>query len=249
MSSQLIDNRKIVDGVVGSSGLNTNIWYTREPNGSFTINGAFNGAESIFDWVLNKTSDSRLIKAGVIKIASAKKTLQINFDTSFPSTDYFVFFLQSNNVNSYWIDKKVNRFVIAASWELGQEVSWLAIHKNFARTTGTTNPGTIFSGTRNLQGNSPDLEVDSLNITNDNHANLTNWHNKEYIIKPNKFQDGIILEPDLNEYSIVLSTNININMFWVEKASDRFKISTSFKNNCIIDYLMIKKGIDWWNEF
>ena len=249
MSSKLIDNRKIVDGVVGSAGMNTNVWYTREPNGSFTINGAFNGAESVFDWVLNKTSDSRLIKAGVVKLASSKKTLQINFDTSFPTDQYFVYFLQTANVNSYFIEKKVNRFVISGSWELGEEVSWLAIHKDFARTTGTNNPGTIYSGQRVLQGRIPELEEDCLDIDNDEHANLTNWYNGEYIIKPTKLKDGILVEPNLDEYSVILSCNNNINTFWVEKASDRFKIAASFANPCIIDYLMIKKGIDWWNEF
>lgn len=249
MGTKLIDNRKVIDGVVATPGTNTNLWYAREPNGSFTINGAFSGSEDVFDWVLNKTSNSRLIKAGVVKIASPKKSLQIKFDSSFPSTNYYVFFLQNSDVNGYTLEKKTNQFVIQGSWELGQEVSWLAIHRDFAITTGPTNPGTIFSGTRRLDGAVPSLSVDGLDIENDTHSNLTNWYGREYIIQPTIDLDGIIMTPDLSEYSIILSTNININTFWVEKSVDRFKIATSFASSCIIDYLMIKKGIDWWNEF
>lgn len=249
MSTRLIDNRKIVDGVVATAGVNTNLWYTREPNGSFTINGALNGAEDVFDWVLNKTSDSRIIKAGVVKIASDKKTLQIKFDTTFPSDRYYVYFLQSNNVNSYVLEKRVDQFVIQGSWELGEEVSWLAIHRDFARTTGPSTPGTIFAGQRRLTGAVPSISGDCLDIENDEHSNLTNWYEREYIIQPDMDIDGHIMTPNLEEYSIILSTNSNINIFWVEKAADRFKIATSFANSCIIDYLMIKKGIDWWNEF
>jgi len=252
MSSQLIDNRKIVDGVVATPGTNTNTWYTREVNGSFSINGSFNGAEAVFDWVLNKTSDSKLIKAGVVRLASSKKSLQIEFDTSFPDNNYYLFFLQNTNVSSYWLEKKVSRAVIAGSWELGDEVSWLAIHRDFARKTGIQNPGTIFSGQRRMDNTTPDLgSATELDITNDAHSNLASWYDSEFIIQPStsNLSDGFQQLPNLEEYSIILSSNNNINTYWVEKANDRFKIATSFDQACIIDYLMIKKGIDWWNEF
>jgi len=251
MSSQLIDNRKIIDGVVATPGTNTNTWYTRELNGSFSVNGSFNGAEAVFDWVLNKTSDSKFIKAGVVKMSSSKKSLQVQFDTSFPDNNYYVFFLQNSNVSSWWLEKKVNRFVIAGSWELGQEVSWLAIHRDFARKTGIQNPGTIFAGSRTMDGLTPDISgAATLDITDDEHSNLNSWYNNEYIIEPTTgIPDNFQQLPNLEEYSIILSTNNNINTYWVEKANDRFKIATSFDQACIIDYLMIKKGIDWWNEF
>lgn len=273
MTSQLIDNRKITDGVISTPGMNTNTWYCRERNGSFTINGAFNGFENVFDWVATKTTNSRDIKSGVVKLTANKRTLPIKFETAFPSTDYFVFFDSSSNVSLKWCEKKLNSFTIAGSWNLGEEVTWLAIHKNFAKKTGVSNPGSIFAGSRTLFGPTPvalsDIgdppeklstsdpscpvptgdPVETLNIENGWHANLSNWYNNEYIIRPTQLKDGIDARPNLEEYSVILSSNVNINTFWCEKATDRFKIGASFSQDCIIDYLMIKRGIDWWDEF
>lgn len=255
MSKLFIDNRKIIDGIISNPGMNTNSWYTREPNNSFSINGAWNGGESVFDWILTKSSNSKYIKSGVIKLAASKKSTVVMFDTAFPTTDYFVFFSTNSNVNTFFVDKKINRFVINASWTLGSEVTWIAFHKEFAKKTGINNPGSIFVGSRSVAGASDDIVLDggaileSLDITDDSHANMASWYHSELIIKPTSFTDGIQQLPDLDDYSVILSSNSNINTYWLEKANDRFKIAASYPKQCIIDYLMIKKGIDWWDEF
>jgi hypothetical protein len=255
MSNLLIDNRKIIDGIIATPGSNTNTWYCREPNNSFSINGAFNGAESIFDWVLTKTTNSKYIKSGVMRISAAKKSAVILFDTAFPSTDYFVFFSSNANVKMFYVDKKINRFVINASWNVGSEITWIAFHKEFAKKTGINNPGSIFLGSRTFGAPIPDIILpdgsilETLDIKNDAYANMTSWYHNEYIIKPTAFMDGIQQTPNLTDYSVILTPSSNINMFWCEKATDRVKIATSYPKQCIIDYLLIKKGIDWWDEF
>jgi hypothetical protein len=138
---------------------------------------------------------------------------------------------------------------MAGSWNVGEEVTWLAFHQEFAVKTGVNNPGTIFAGQRTLSGETPSASGDTLNINDDDQANLNTWYNGEYIIKPDATIDQFTQLPDLEEYSIILTSDTNINTFWIEKASDRFKIGSSYDESCIIDYLMIKKGIDWWNEF
>jgi len=255
MSNLLIDNRKITDGIIATPGTNTNTWYCREPNDSFSINGAFNGAESVFDWVLTKSTNSKYIKSGVLRVSASKKSAVILFDTAFPSTDYFVFFSSTANVNMFFVDKKINRFVINASWNVGSEITWIAFHKEFAKKTGINNPGSIFLGSRTFGAPLADIvlpggsTLETLDITDDSYANMTSWYHNEYIIKPTAYMDSIQQLPNLDEYSTILTASSNINIFWCEKAKDRVKIATSYPKQCIIDYLLIKKGIDWWDEF
>ena len=42
MSSKLIDNQKLSGGVLCTAGNNTNVWYERDANDEFTVNGSFN---------------------------------------------------------------------------------------------------------------------------------------------------------------------------------------------------------------
>lgn len=254
MASQLVDNQKISGGIVATAGANTNCWYLREPGDKFSINGAFVNLQTLFDWVLIRSTDSRLFKAGVVKFCGSKKSVVVDFDSPFPSSDYYVFFSPNNNVNTFWVDKKPFRFVINSSFDLGAEVSWLAIHKELAVLTGVNNPGSIFSGRRlltgeaSLQTDTNGAIIESLDITDDANANLTTWYNNEMIIKPDNTIDGFYQDMNLSDYSIILSSNININTFWLEKSVDRVKIGTSYPAACTIDYFIIKSGVNWWNE-
>lgn len=257
MSSLVINNQKVIDGVIATPGTNTNTWYCRNSDDSFTINGAFNGGESIFDWIVTRTNNSNYIKSGVVKIASTtKRTIPICFETGFPTADYFVFFMGNNNIALNLVEKKVNRFVINASWYLGSEITWIAIHKEFAKKTGINKPGTIFAGKRTFSSTVvPDMYDDnaqiiqSLSLTNNSHSNLSSWYHNEYIIQPTNLLDGIQQLPNLSDYSVILAPSTPINIFWCSKAPDRFKIACSQARSCSIDYLMIQKGVDFWKEF
>ncbi len=254
MANQRVDNQKISGGVISTAGTNTNVWYQRDSFNKFSINGSFGSLQTLFDWVTVKSSDQRLFKAGVSKFCGNRKTLIIDFDSPFPSTDYFIYFSGNNNVNLYTIEKKKTRAVIKGSFNLESEVSWLAIHKQLAILTGVNNSGTIFSGRREMYGSDiKKLNTDGstklkLDITDDSDSNLNRWYNGEMIIKPDQILDGFVENMNLDNYSVILTSNNNINMFWVEKAIDRVKIGTSFETPCVIDYLIIKSGVNWWNE-
>lgn len=246
MASIIVDNRKITGGIITMSGVDANTYYCREINDTFVVNNTFNGTESIFDWVVTKSTDSRYIKSGVTRITANKKTLVIPFDTAFPSAEYFLFFSPNKNINTYWCDKRSNRFVISGSSYIGEEVSWLAIHKDFAVKTGIANPGTIYCGQRIIKGAIE--EEPSMSASAD--VNGSNWQNCQYIIEPETTgADGFIQPMDLENYSIIVSSNVNINTFWIEKDTERVKIGTSLSKPCIIDFLIIETGVDWWNEF
>jgi hypothetical protein len=253
MANQLVDNQKIGGGIISTAGANTNVWYQREDFDRFSVNGSFSGLQTLFDWVLVKTSDTRLSKAGILKFCGGKKSIVVDFTSPFPDTDYYVFFTPNNNVNTYTVQKKANRFVVNASCDLNSEISWLAIHKEMAILTGVNNPGTIYAGQRVMTGEaaleSPGGQLkETLDMTSSFDANKSEWYNSELIIKPEKSIDGNYIPMNLDDYSVILTSNNSINMFWIEKAVDRVKVGTSFPTACTVDYLIIKTGVNWWNE-
>jgi len=272
MASKIIDNRKLTGGILTQTGFNAHSWYDRNANGSFTVNGAWNGSESLFNWILTKTTNSKYTKSGVIKMATEKKSIVVRFETSFPDTNYYVFFSSNANSTIFWSSKYTNRFVINSSYALGEEITWFAIHKTLLTSTGFNKSGNIFGGTRIITGiakteiNSNGEIVETLPLQDNSHLNGSDWYRSEYIIAPTTILDGIQTLPsfqplkdkngkdvvDANgnteyNYSIVISANENINTYYMEKGVDRAKIGTSYPINCTIDYFMVKTGVDWWN--
>jgi hypothetical protein len=250
MSNQKVDYQKVSGGVVACAGANTNCWYVRESADKFSVNGSFSSLQTIFDWVMIKTVDNKFFKSGVLRFCEGQTTTNIKFTSPFPSNDYFIFFSPNNNVNVFWEDKKVFKCTVSASGPLGSELSWVAVHKELARMTGINNPGSIYSGKRVLTEDtvSTTPSKDSLDISLDSDANLNGWYNQEMIIKPTEALDGIYKPMNLSSYSTLLSSNININNYWLEKAKDRVRVGTSYPKACQIDYLIIKSGVNWWDE-
>ena len=255
MSNYLVDNRKVQDGIIATAGFNSSTWYTRETPTQFSINSAFNGSENIFDWVLVKTMDTRYAKSNVIKIASnTKKSQVVQFTTAFLTNNYYVFFSSAGNTSLFTVEKYNNRFVINSSGPLGNEITWFAIHNTLVTSNGFNSTGNLFAGTRIIGASLPENydssgnAIDSIPITNnDAYCNLSGWYQNEYLIRPTTSLDGFQVLPNLSSYSIILSSNVNINTFWINKAPDRVIIGTSYPTPCSVDYLMVQTGVDWWN--
>ena len=286
MSNVLITQQKLIGGIVATPGINTNLWYTRESFETFSINGAFNGLETPFDWVLLKDIDSKYIKAGKINITNSKKSELIKFKTLFVDTNYQIFFLSNKNINLYWDSKRKDSFTINSSYDLQGEICWLAVHTKANTLYGSNG---IVTGTRPLSYDNanwngtaftsgspifnsdglsmpvinPDGTVDDNTSNNPDYTippyacvNLNGWFKNEYIIKPSIQKDGIPTQ-ELSKFdyrvktgtnwSMLISSNININSFWIEKGLDRIKIGTSYPKVCIIDYLIIQAGLNWWD--
>jgi hypothetical protein len=246
--AKLVDNQKVSEGILATAGTNTNVWYQRDFGNRFTINGSFSNIDNIFDWIGTKSIDERLYKSGVLKFCGNSKTALIEFDSPFPSSDYFLFYCGNSNVNLYTVSKSSLKAVVKGSFDLNSEITWFAFHKNLSLLTGSNNPNSIFCGSRNILGKSVLLNDKlELDMTDDSDANLNLWYNGEMIIKP-QGTDGYIENMNLGNYSIVLSSNVNINMFWTEKEKDRVKIATSFECPCIVDFFIVKVGANWWQE-
>lgn len=258
MPNNILDNRKIKGGVICTPGENTNNYYRRGDD-SFNIIGSFDGLETRNDWALLNTKEKNNTKSGVLVNYASRKTAQIRFKNSFPNNDYYVFFSCSDNINIYTINKEINGFTIKASSNLPEEVSWFAIHKNLSKKTGNINTGILYAGSRTINRqttseenmdyltNPVGLSYEELNILLEEHTNLSGWYKHSYIIKPEKTEFDFPM--NLHDYSVFLTTNININIYWKTKRPDRVEIGTSFPEKCIIDYMFIKKGMNWWDEF
>lgn len=246
--AKIVDNQKVSEGILATAGTNTNVWYERDIGNKFTLNGSFSNIDNIFDWIGIRSIDERLYKCGVLRFCGNSRTAVIEFDSPFPSSDYFLFFSGNNNVNLYTLSKTPLKAVVKGSFNLESEVSWFAFHKKLAIMTGTTKPNSIFCGTREILGVSEiELNKPELNIEDDADSNLNKWYNGEIIIQPNE-ADGYITGMKIQNYSIVLSSNVNINMFWTEKKNDRVRVATSFETPCKVDYFIVKVGLNWWQE-
>ena len=80
----------------------------------------------------------------------------------------------------------------------------------------------------------------------------TTPNNNELLIKP---EVGIAddpgtmtISPTSPGYSLLLSSNENINIYWKEKENNQFRIKTSSPAATTIHWLVIKNGVEWWQE-
>jgi hypothetical protein len=273
MGSKIVDNRKVVDGILSQAQFNTHTWYERNSDGTFNINGSWYGSENIFNWVLTKSVNTKYIKSGVMKITTAKKSAVIKFETTFPDENYFIFFNSTANSNVYWTNKYINRAVINSSFTLGDEVTWFAIHKTLLISSSFNNSGNIFAGTRAIAGTLPDAYdvngelIDTITISDSSFHNGSKWYRNEYVIVCSKSLDGIQTLPNFKplvdkngnnilnaqgeveyNYSIILSADKNINTYYRQKSANGTKIGVSYPESCSIDYFIVKNGVNWWEQ-
>jgi len=238
-------NKRVAGLVALTPNQNVNTYYERTEDVKFNILTSFNGYSESVDWIVSRPLDTTVFKAGVYKVNGKLKSDTITFDSPFKNTDYFVFFSSPVNQKIYFNQLCPNRFNITASHFLQKEVSWMAFHRDIFG--GVYTPDTIFCGSRTLQGyiETPDGESPTT-------PNLDNWYNSELWIKPEIGVQGdpgsMTIDPTDPGYSVILSSNENINMYWTEKSSDGFRIKTSSPAPCVVHWLVVKNGVEWWNE-
>ena len=261
-SMGLSNNRRVSGLIAMSPNSNVNTFYERTDNTRFNMLTSFNGFSQNIDWVIAKEIDTSLFKAGVLKVNGNIKSETIKFDSPFKDKNYFIFISNPLNQKIYWNNLCPDRFTVSASYFLEKEVAWMAFHQDVFG--GVFTPDSIYVGRRTLtdrvfidsDGNSynewPGNTNDSLIFPSPTEVNLEYWYNNELIIKPEigvESESGNMnINVDDPGYSIILSSNENINMYWVEKSNNQFRVRTSSPVPCTVHYLAIKNGIEWWDE-
>lgn len=247
------DNRR-VDGLIAlTSNENVNVYYDRIDQSKFDLKTSYNGYSNLIDWVVAKPLDTSVFKSGTYKVSGKLKSETIKFDFSFPNTDYFVFVHSPSNQKLYWNQLCESRFTVSASHTLTKEISWMAFHRDVFG--GVFTPDSIFVGKRVITGSTTTTATTGTTGTSGSpeiEPNLDVWVDNTLVIKPEigVFGDPgeMTVDPTDPGYSILLSSNENINMYWTEKESDRFVIKTSAPVPCTIHWAVIRNGIEWWQE-
>lgn len=236
-------NKRVTGLVAMTPNSNVSTFYDRKDDLKFNILTSFNGYSEKIDWVVSKPIDSSVFKSGVLKVSGKVKSETIKFVTPFKDKNYYVFFSNPVNQNLYWNTLCENRFTITASHYLSKEVTWMAFHKDLFG--GVFTPNSIFVGSRTLTGYTDNGLGDSPTT-----ENLSTWYNNELLIKPVIGIDPGTMLIDQTDpgYSILLSSNENINTYWSTKSINQFSIKTSSPVACTVHWLVIKNGIEWWKE-
>jgi hypothetical protein len=238
-------NKRVSGLVALTPNQNVNTYYDRTQDVKFNLLTSFNGYSESIDWVVSRPLDSSVFKSGVHKVNGKLKSDTIVFETPFKNTDYFIFISSPINQKIYWNQLCPNRFNITASHFLMKEVSWMAFHRDIFG--GINTPDSIYCVKRVITGFTETTSGEPPSV-----ANLDNWYNSELWIKPEIGVDGdpagMSIDPTDPGYSVILSSNENINMYWTEKNKDSFRINTSSPAPCVVHWLVIRNGVEWWDE-
>lgn len=238
-------NKRVAGLVATTPNANVSTYYDRVSDNKFNILTSFNGFSKNIDWVIAKPLDTPIFKSGVYKVNGKLKSDVINFETPFKDNNYYIFLSSPSNQKIYWQLLCNNRFTITASHYLLKEVCWMAFHKDMFG--GVYTPNSIYVGRRDITSSVETTSGDPPAI-----ANLPYWYNHELLIKPevgvaDDAGNMTISETDPG-YSILLSSNENINIYWNKKEYNQFSIKTSSPVATTVHWLVIKNGVEWWQE-
>lgn len=261
-SMGLLNNRKESNLIMITPNSNANTYYEKTDKSKFLGLTSLNGFSQVIDWIVAKQIDSTLFKSGSLKVNGKIKSETIKFVTPFKDSNYFVFFSTPSNQKLFWNELYLDRFLVSSSHFLKTEVSWFAFHKDIFG--GVYTPNSIYVGKREITDRT---FIDSNYNTYTEWpgdinteitwpipptSNLGLWYNNQYIIQPKigvESETGnMSIDPDDPGYSVLLSSNQNINLYWDTKEINKFTIKTSSPTNCTVHYLVIKNGIEWWDE-
>lgn len=238
-------NKRVVGLVATTPNANVMTYYDRKDDNKYNLLTSFNGFSKKIDWVIAKPIDTPIFKSGVYKINGKLKSDTIKFETPFKDTDYYIFLSSPVNQKIYWQMLCENRFTISASHYLLKEVSWMAFHKDIFG--GVYTPNSIFVGKRDITGSTTTPEGEEPSI-----ANMSTWYNHEMLIRPeigvSNDAGSMTIDPTDPGYSVLLSSNENINIYWKNKESNQFRIKTSSPTSTTIHWLVIRNGVEWWQE-
>lgn len=210
---------------------NFNAYYNRSfDTREVSISTSSDSPEDQINWIGVPQLNATFLKSGITKVNNTKKNIKVNFETPYDNANYRAFVFAPYNAKFYLVKKDREGFIVESSSMVEQEVSWI-----------TMNTSEVINGTIRWRKGLGNGELVSENLDR-----IT-----EIAINSSIYQvDFTTLGyPELedNNYSVILSTNKNVNV-WVEsKTSKSFVVRRSYSGDDLnLDFMVIKGNTKWW---
>jgi len=212
---------------------NSNAYYIRSVDtGNLSVVSSSNKFSDEVDWIGVGRINTPYIKTGVTKIKKSVKRIKIPFETRYDTSEYRTFVFCPKNEKYYVVNKDREGFIVESSYLVEQEVAWI-----------TLNTKQAINGTINWRRAIPEGELIANNI---DRIDEVNEHSNRYIIKFLDFGFSDFIDTN---YSVILSSNQNINV-WVEsKTPSQFIVRRSYAGVDVeIDFMVVEGNSKWWKQ-
>ena len=212
---------------------NVNSYYVRSAESGeldiYTSSGRFD--ESI-DWLAIGRLDSPYVKAGVTKVNTPAKQFKIFFESRFDSSDYRVMVFGPNNSKYYVPAKDQDGFIVESSYLVEDEVSWIAVNSN-----------QVINGTLVWRKGIPE---DEQRVSNLDRVTEIGINSHKYTLNFNDFGFDNF---DETKYSVLLSSDSNLNLWYTNKKLNSVDINRSYTGEDVrLDYLIIQANTKWYDN-
>jgi len=210
---------------------NFNAYYNRTVDSrEVSLRASSNISEDKINWVGVPQLNTSFLKTGVTKVINEKKNIKVTFDSRYANGNYRVFPFSPYNTKFFVPSKDRDGFVVESSSTVRDEISWITIASNEIPN------GSIFW----KQG------VPTGELISDNFDRITeiNRHSNVYTFD---FTNLGYPEFEDNDYTVILSTNKNVNVWVTHKTSKSFTIRRSFVGDDLsIDWFVVQGNSKWW---
>jgi hypothetical protein len=212
---------------------NTNAYYIRSvETGQISAVTSSNSFSDEIDWIGVGSLDTPYVKSGVTRIKSPRQQTKIFFETRFSNTDYRVFVFSPNNTNYFVPVRDRDGFIVESSSFVEDEVAWIVLSTN-QMVNGT------LAWNKGIPSN--DVMSNHLDRRQEININSSRYRVDLQLLGFNPFED--------TNYSVILTSNTNVNL-WVEnKTTNTFDIRRSYAGeDTEIHFMAIKGNTKWWEE-
>lgn len=212
---------------------NVNSYYVRSIEDGeldiFTSSGRFD--ENI-DWLAIGRLDNPYVKAGVTKVNTPAKQFKIFFESKFSNSDYRVFVFSPTNSKYYVPAKDEDGFIVESSYLVEDEVSWIAVNSN-----------QVVNGTLVWKEGIPE---DEKRVSNLDRITEIGINSHKYTLN---FNDAGFDSFDNDNYSVILSSDSNTNVWYTDKKLNSVDVRRSYTGQDMkIDYLIVRGNEKWFDN-
>jgi hypothetical protein len=213
-------------------GANTNTYYVKSTDSSEVVVHSSSGKfDDTIDWLAVGRIDTPFIKTGVSKIKTPQKRIKVYFETKYKNGDYRVFVFSPVNSKYYVPVKEKDGFVVESSYLVEDEIAWI-----------TVNTSQVINGTLLWKKGIPEGETRQENLGRILEISL-NSHRYPLIFNSFGFPNF-----ENTNYSVILSSDSNVNVWYENKQLDKFDIRRSYTGQDMqVHYLVVEANTKWWS--